>query len=238
MYRKRASVLILALMLIVGLPLEAQAKGPESATLAGPDVSEPIELISVWKSFDAYENDAPIRLISMMGLWSGPLSPVVIPPSKTGPAYSLTWVNSGPPGDSTEKRTIHQYIYLDAAGGPLIHVPDQDGLVGWGKEVFGWFEAPVELAAVIEEVIAWSATAEAAELQSAKTSSAEVVKTKSASGNSAIAPLAGSSTEPTPDRAGGPIWLVIAAGIGVGGLAIWLVRQTRRPDVSPASVRS
>jgi hypothetical protein len=89
--------------------------------------------------------DQVARLMEQTGLWYGtgdlPV-PIVEPQGELGAAYSLTWVNGGPPGKSQADRTIEQFIYLDAQGGPVIHTPPQDSLEGWGQGVIGWFRAP------------------------------------------------------------------------------------------------
>lgn len=196
--------LALALVVMVGVP--AYAKGPESATLSGPGIDQPIQLIDVAKSFDTYENDAPIRLIGLTGLWSGSLPVATVPPENPGPAYTMTWL-MGWPGDPIELRTVHQYVYLDSPGGPLIHTPKQIGLEEWGAEVIGWFEASENIGPTIEEVIAWSTTDEAAAMQPV---AEPTVRTPAA---------------PTPKGALSPIWFGLVASVGIGGFALWRVRR-------------
>jgi hypothetical protein len=206
MLRKTGALTTLALALVVVSAADAQAKGPESVTLSGPGIDKPIELIDVSKSFNTYENDAPVTLFGLTGLWGGGSgSPAAAPPEEPGPAYTMTWVNMGPPGDPIESRTIYQYVYLNAVGGPLIHTPEQIGLDGWGAEVVGWFEAPEEIGPTIEEVIAWSTTEEAVALQPVT----EPLTRKPA------APTSG----PLP-----PIWFGLAVSVGIGGFAVWRVR--------------
>jgi hypothetical protein len=206
MVRKSATVMALALALVVGIAADAQAKGAESVTLSGPGIDNPIELIDASTSFDTYENDAPATLIGLTSLWSGPRSASVAAPEELGSAYTLTWV-MGPPGDPIELRTIHQYVYLDAVGGPLIHIPEQIGLDGWGAEGIGWFEAPEEVGPTIEEVIAWSSTDEAAAMQPV---AEPTVRTPAA---------------PTSKAAHLPIWFALAASVSIGGFAVWRVRH-------------
>jgi hypothetical protein len=117
------------------------AKGPESATITGPGIDRPIELL------DNANHDLVIQLMEQMGLWydtSDPL-PFGKPTGELGLSYSLTWINSGPPTNSVAERTIYQLIYLDAEQGPVIRTPPQEGLQGWGTGVIGWFTAPNEL---------------------------------------------------------------------------------------------
>lgn len=75
-------------------------------------------------------------------------------PKQLGEAYTIKWVNSGPPSASVDERTIVQHIYLDAEGGPLIHTPAQIGLDGWGHHAKGWFKAPDGLEKAIEDIVA------------------------------------------------------------------------------------
>jgi hypothetical protein len=207
MGRRTTTLMTLALALVVVVGASAQAKGPESVTLSGPGIDKPIELISVSKSFDTYENDAPVTLIGLIGLGSGSLPIAIAPPENPGPAYTLTWVNMGPPSEPIESRTIHQYVYVDAVGGPLIHTPEQIGLDGWGAEVVGWFEAPEEIGPTIEEVIAWSTSDEATALQPV------------------TEPPTHTPTAPTSKGALPPIWFGLAALVGIGGFAVWRVRH-------------
>jgi hypothetical protein len=112
----------------------ALAKGPESATLAGPGIEGPTELNQ--------NNPAVGQLMQQSGIWNGPGVPLSSAPTgNLGPVYTLTWVNSGPPDAPVAERTIRQFIYPQAENGPVIHTPVQDGLEGWGPDVVGWFEA-------------------------------------------------------------------------------------------------
>ena len=116
----------------------AQAKGPESATVAGPNIDEPIELIGNGNS------DRVVQFMAETELWTAngdSPRPAIEPDGRLGPAYTLTWINSGPASDTVEERTIVQFLYLQAEDGPMIHTPSQLGLDGWGHGVVGWFTA-------------------------------------------------------------------------------------------------
>ena len=120
----------------------AFAKGPESATITGPGIDEPIELINA-DYFDSDYTDHVKELMRQTGLWFATSSRISTEPAgDLGPPYTLTWINSGPPSDSVDKRTIRQTLYLYADNGPVIHTPAQEGLEGWGTNVIGWFTAP------------------------------------------------------------------------------------------------
>jgi hypothetical protein len=127
---------------LLGLTSSVGAKGPESATVTGPGIEEPIELLDVARGLDP-SGELERQLMHQTGLWSAPTFESRQPPTgELGPAYTLTWINSGPPGRSVESRTIRQELYPDADGGSVIHTPPQAGLEGWGPEVTGWFDAP------------------------------------------------------------------------------------------------
>lgn len=221
---RRATVTLLTMVLIVGLTLDALAKGPGSATLTGPGIKEPIQLIHPSISFSTYQDDAPVRLIQLTGLWYGNASPAITPPADLGTAYTLTWANPGPSSDQIEAQTIHQHIYLDAAGGPVIHTPSQVGLKGWGPEVIGWFEAPPELESTIHEVIDWSSTEEAAEIQARFTPLSNTP-------DAAVAHQPGDDSPPTHSAAPtlenrlSRVLLPLAIAAGVGSLMVWRVRH-------------
>jgi hypothetical protein len=127
---------------LLGFANPVSAKGPESVTITGPGIIEPLELM------EAGNFDRIAKLMEQTGLWygTGDLPHAIDPPAgELGPAYTLTWINSGPPGDSVEQRTMVQYLYLDAERGILIHTPDQKSLENWGHGVIGWFTAPAGL---------------------------------------------------------------------------------------------
>lgn len=149
---------IVTLLVGLGLAVPALAKGPESATLTGPGVGEPIEFFDQRPAKDV--QSPPSRILDLTHLWRGGPPPMASPPGDLGEAYTITWVNMGPPSTSVEERTIVQHIYLDAEGGPLIHTPDQPGLESWGGNVEGWFEAPQVLEEVIEDIVATASESE------------------------------------------------------------------------------
>ena len=108
-------------LVLIGLTDPSAAKGPESATLSGPGVDQPIELT------DAADSELFVRLMQQTGLWFSVADPLPLEPSaaELGPSYALSWINSVPPGLGEEERTIHQFIYLDTRLGAVIHTPAQ-----------------------------------------------------------------------------------------------------------------
>lgn len=211
----RRYVLILIMALLIGPAVAALGKGPESATLAGPGIDQPIRLFDDQASLTADEDDPVINLLRLTGLWAPGADPVK-PPSDPGAAYTLTWVNMGPPGDSVEERTIYQYLFLDAPGGPFIHTPAQIGLDDWGPGAVGWFAANEELAEVIDHVIARGGIGDVVDMR-------PVMRTES-------------SATAGDDRI--YVWLTILASLGLGGFITrrsmsrhhsWLARLTGEP---------
>jgi hypothetical protein len=143
-----AAAALMALVLIV-FSSGARAKGPESATIAGPWIDQPIELVNTSKA------DLVRRLMEQTGLWFGGHALEELdetPTGELGPSHTLTWVNAGPPGRSVAERTIRQIIYLEADGGPVIHTPAQASLDDWGAGVIGWFAAPSDLRDTLVEL--------------------------------------------------------------------------------------
>ncbi|MDX1437839.1 MAG: hypothetical protein R3335_13590 [Anaerolineales bacterium] len=143
--RVLAKALLLSLLMF-GLVFTASAKGPMSATISGPGIDAPVELV------DTTSPDLLFKLMEQSGIWYGTGDlprPIEAPAGELGPAYTLTWVNSGPPNESVEARTIRQLIYLQAEGGALIYTPVQDSLKNWGAGVTGWFAAPAGLPATM-----------------------------------------------------------------------------------------
>lgn len=138
MNKRMLIVVLVASAIVLTIGGTGLAKGPESATLIGPDLEEPIELA---------QSDAAIgQLMMQSGIWSGNAQRASGEPSgHLGQAYTLSWVNSGPPDASVEERTIRQLIYPNAENGPLIYTPTQTALQGWGPDVIGWFIAPPAL---------------------------------------------------------------------------------------------
>lgn len=135
------------------------AKGPESVTITGPGIDQPLELMKAVGgsgSCDPDCSDSPlVRLMEQTGLWyaSGDLPiPLDEPAEELGSGHTLTWVRLGAPDETLAQRTIRQIIYLEAQNGPIVHTPDQQSLKGWGAGVVGWFRAPPGLPDTLVEL--------------------------------------------------------------------------------------
>lgn len=129
----------IAAVVLFGLVAPGQAKGPVSATITGPGIAEPMELIG------GTEPALVMRFMEQTGLWygTGDLPRALTePPIVSGPSYTLTWINGGPPERSREERTMYQEIYVASEHSIVIHTPSQRGLNNWGPGVIGWFSAP------------------------------------------------------------------------------------------------
>ena len=132
--------LVIVVGVLVGFTHPVSAKGPESVTITGSGIDQPLELMATTN------HDLIVQLMEQTGLWYGTGEPLQEEQLvHLGPVYTLTWVNIGPPEKSVEERTIRQLIYMYAENGPLIQTPDQESLQGWGPDAIGWFAAPVEL---------------------------------------------------------------------------------------------
>lgn len=156
---RRLTVLLFAAILTFALPAVAFAKGPESVTITGPGIDEPVDLMATvnWpiSCDESCPTDPMVLLMEQTGLWyaagDGPVD-IEEPADELGPAYQLTWVRGGFPEESVEERTFNQFLYLEAEGGPLVHTPGQPGLSGWGGEPFGWVKASDGLAGTLKKL--------------------------------------------------------------------------------------
>lgn len=145
----RWAIGIVTILIMILIATPTLAKGPSSATLTGQGIDEPIELLD-YPDHDVEIRNLVMRLMKLSGIWSPLTLTRIDPPQHLGEPLVLTWVNMGPPERGEDERTIRQFIYLHADGGPVIHTPEgQTALQGWGGEVTGWFRAP----AGIEDIL-------------------------------------------------------------------------------------
>lgn len=163
---RRATVMLgLVLIFVAANSGVALGKGPESVTLTGPGAETPIELTNAIDRPISCEEPCPpdpmVRLMEQSGLWyaTGDLPLAIHEPDgdDLGSHHVLTWIRSGFPQEPVDERTIHQFLYLHAEGGPVIHTPtNQAGLRGWG-DVPEWSRASDELTDTLASLGAESA---------------------------------------------------------------------------------
>lgn len=147
---------LMSLLATTTIASTALAKGPETGTLSGPGIEEPIVFLDQMRPHETYDIEPPATLLGVTGLWYPPMPWEATPAGDLGDPYTVRWVNMGPLGLSVLERTIVQHIFLDAEGGPLIHTPEQVGLEGWGDDVIGWFQAPDGIEEAIDAVEEWA----------------------------------------------------------------------------------
>lgn len=186
MSRRTITLLLATLVTVFGAVPAAIAKGPESATLTGPGIDEPIQLM------DGVEEGEAMNL---SGLWTGHETRVNEPTGDLGPQYVVSWVNMGPPEFTVEQRTIVEYVYPEASGGPVVHRPEQEGLRDWHDGSKGWFQAKDQIVATIDELVG-----------------EKVVEPQPVA--TTVAPV---SPQPIPVDGASPWWIFVAAAmIGAG----------------------
>lgn len=134
---RRACFALLAVGILLIPAVRVSAAGAMSASISGPGVDRPIELL-----------DRVPNLPAIAGAWFAARAEDVrplaadAPVSDLGPRYTLTWVMLGPPNLPPEERSVVQHVYPSAAGGPLVETPPGQGV--WEGAV-GWYRAPKEL---------------------------------------------------------------------------------------------
>lgn len=130
-------------MILILIAVPALAKGPSSATVTGPGIDEPIELIDYG---DLGQRDSVVALMRMTGVWYGNMgleeTTELSPDVELGAAYILTWVSEANPGDPNDDFTIQQTLYPHALGGPVVHTPAQPALDDESLTL-GWRNVPV-----------------------------------------------------------------------------------------------
>lgn len=135
---------MLVLLLVVGNTVVA--KGPESVTISGPGLDQPIELNHTTDS------ELMTELMKQSKFWYGIGRPVPIDVSTSdlGQGFTVEWINMGPPDKTVEERTIRQVVYFETEYGAVVYTPEQESLSGWGYDPSGWYEASDELSGTFE----------------------------------------------------------------------------------------
>jgi hypothetical protein len=135
-----AAVTTLFAVLLLAAP--AAAKGPESVSLTGPGLDEPVEPPSYIQV--ALQQLASPHYTSEPGAHISPSQPPVTLNEK----YTLTWVMAKPPSADQADYTVVQDIYPHSAAGPLVHIHPSPYVDDKG----GWYAATDALTETIEAV--------------------------------------------------------------------------------------
>jgi hypothetical protein len=216
-----AFVVVAAVMVAAG---PASAKGPVAATVSGPGIDDPIDVLDTISADDT-------------GVWhalSDFADPGVLtsaPGTDLGPRYTLVWEMMSGPEETTP---ILQHLYLDAEGGPVAHT-ETGQPVGDAVTSDRWYRMPNR----VRDILA----AEGVPVDGVKT------VTPDAAAGSKNQPAAGAEVDDAasrraadPDTAGDPRWpTATAAAGGAAALGAGVVvmarrrlasRQRRRVDVT------
>jgi hypothetical protein len=174
------------------------------------------------------------------GIWFGVgdlPTRITEPVGSVGEPYTLTWINSGPPGAPLEGRTIVQHLYLDAAPGPLIHTPAQRGLEGWGGSVIGWFAAPPGFIDTLTQLglppQALAAPTETAPPTSEAAPTSEAPPPPTAPSSAATAAPAIIAAPRLADDASSGVRWGVALGAPLVALAVFSLNRHRRQTTNP-----
>jgi hypothetical protein len=206
-----AAAVAAAPVLVLALAGPARAKGIQSATISGPGLDEPIQVAQPDSS----------KLPALTGFWDvmpgQPAPPALTDEASTpqlGPRYTITWRLMTHADETT---AIHQDLYLDAEGGPLVHTAAGQPIFDGGT-VGGWYEAPAALRDM---------------LRSLGVPPASVTR---AGGSSAAKPQG--TTAASSDGSPWPaLFIAVTAGLALAGVAGATVvrrrRARRRERVAP-----
>jgi hypothetical protein len=136
----------LVVAVALAVPTTATAKGPNSATIAGPGLADPI-------TFSGHGEPGGVspfsRLVETSGLFAvfssnwGTLTEER-PAGELGPRYTLTHVFADPGGDAQ----IRQDVYPYATPSPLVYTEPKQRFFN-GRTSGGWYEATGELTQVL-----------------------------------------------------------------------------------------
>lgn len=142
---------LLVLVLALVLPASAAAKGPASASITGPGLSEPVSIKGKGESGPG----TPLGDVTLGGgffpaMYGESPDPMLKqrPKGDLGPRYTLTFVVPGP---NNVKSVVHQDVYPYAKPVPVTYM--KPGMPFWdGQKTYGgWFLATPELKAGLLE---------------------------------------------------------------------------------------
>jgi hypothetical protein len=141
----------------IGTALPASAKGPETVTVTGPGLDEPVELSmgdiepgGTGRSAAGLVNELA-QQVEPYRVWNGTgRLEDRAPAGDLGEAYRLTWVMYGPSGADPADYTVVQDVYpdADAEGGPVVHTHASAYLDSEG----GWHVAPSGLRDTLADI--------------------------------------------------------------------------------------
>lgn len=127
----------------VGFVTPVVAAGSKAIIIEGPGLDGPREI-----DFGSPPPGVSVNqfeLAAQLGAWFNARAEDVValrpkaPTDDLGPRWTVTWIAAGPEIASREDRSTRQHVYPDAAGGPLVHTPDGQGV---SDVSVGWYEAP------------------------------------------------------------------------------------------------
>jgi hypothetical protein len=141
---KRALPALAALAMVLLLPATVAAKGPSTATIAGPGLDHALEIKGYGEGGDA----TPLGiLVEGGGFFAQVFQPTprlttkARPAGQLGPRYDVTYTVPGPNGDST----LTQDLYPYAATGPLTYMTPGEKFWGSQSTTGGWFRGSTQL---------------------------------------------------------------------------------------------
>lgn len=155
---KPLSAAILAAGLALALVPIASAKGPSEASIEGPGLASPIEIVASGE--DGLAPGSPMMAFAeSVGFFPAAfgragygdadpstkdMSPMFQrrPAGRLGPRYVVTYVVPGP---ENEADVIRQDLYPYASPTPVSYMPPGQPLFGWRKTAGGWFRSDAGL---------------------------------------------------------------------------------------------
>jgi hypothetical protein len=141
---KRVLPALAAVAVALLLPAAAAAKGPSTATIAGPGLDHALEIKGDGEGGSATQLGI---LVEGGGFFAQVYDPTprlttkARPGGQLGPRYDVTYVVPGPNGDSTLKQDLYPY----AATGPLTYMTPAQKFWGSQSTNGGWYRGSAQL---------------------------------------------------------------------------------------------
>jgi hypothetical protein len=148
---KRVLPALAALAVALLLPAAAAAKGPSTATIAGPGLDHALEIKGDGEGGSATQLGI---LVEGGGFFAQVYDPTprlttkARPGGQLGPRYDVTYVVPGPNGDSTLKQDLYPY----AATGPLTYMTPAQKFWGSQSTNGGWYRGSAQLKQMLVRV--------------------------------------------------------------------------------------